>query len=406
MAVFICTAFGMQAFAWMWLYGVFGVAGVGYWFFDLNDISYYYQMYVVRMAQGLVPYRDFFIEYPPLFALLVAVPGTHGDEFGYMARFAILMMVLMATACVVTALAALDGAGLRRSYLVAAVFSGYTLLLGPIAANRYDAAVALVLAAVALFMARNYWVAVALTIGVGFALKVTPALLLPLVLILAPPKQTMKMVMSFALSATVPFIWVLQMGQDSRLNLTKMFAYHLDRPLEIESVLATPFWIAKLLGMTPVVVGQAAGSQVIISAAADVAASLSIGVLVVAMGAALMLVWRRRHAIAMSTSLQSLAVLAILLASLVASKVLSPQYFVWIIPIVALVAVDRRVLGVLMAAVLLLTHIEFPANYWQFAQMQANGAVSIVIVRNLILLVAFALSLWSLWKIPDVRSAG
>jgi hypothetical protein len=399
-ATIVAAALAMQTFVWAWLFGVFGMMRVGYWFFDLSDITYYYQ-HVVRMAEGLLPFRDVFIEYPPLFLPLLAAPGTGLDGPTYMIRFAVLMMLFMAAACAVTALAAYDGASTRRALVVAAVFSGLTLLLGPIAANRYDPAVALVLAFVMLFMARNRWVAVAVMIGVGFALKVTPAILLPLVLILAPRKRIIRMMIGFSVAAAVPFLWVLLMGGNSLTNLSQMVAYHLDRPLEIESLLATVFWLGRLLGVTTVQVGQAAGSQVIVSSAADIAASLSSGVLLLALGAVFALVWRRREVVASSAPLQFLAVLATLLASLVGSKVLSPQYFVWIIPAVALVALDRRVLGGLMAAVLLLTHIEFPANYWQFAQYQVPGAIWIVVLRNLILLAAFVLSLWYLWEIPE-----
>jgi hypothetical protein len=55
-----------------------------------------------------------------------------------------------------------------------------------------------------------------------------------------------------------------------------------------------------------------------------------------------------------------------------------------------------------MAAALLLTHIEFPANYWHFAEQQIPGAIWIVVLRNLIVLAAFVLSLWHLWEIPEM----
>jgi hypothetical protein len=407
-ATIVGFAVALQAFVWAILFGVFGIMRAGYWFFELSDIAYYYQGYIVRMAEGLRPFRDFFIEYPPLFLPLLAAPGTHLDQQTYMIRFAALMMLFMAAACAVTALTVFDGSSIRRPVAVVAVFSGLTLLLGPIAANRYDPAVALVLALALLLMARDRWVAVAVVIGIGFALKVTPAILLPLTLIIAPPKRAIRMVVGFAVAAAVPFAWVLLTGGNSLANLSQMFAYHLDRPLEIESLLATVFWLGKLMGVTTVNVGLAAGSQVIVSRAADLVASLSSGVLLLALGSVFVMVWRRRQVIASSVSLTSLAVLAALLASLVGSKVLSPQYFVWIVPAVALVAIDRRVLGALMATVLLLTHVLFPANYWQFADVQASGAIWIVVLRNLILLTAFALSLWYLWTIPEQsqRSSG
>jgi hypothetical protein len=399
------VAIALQALVWTLLYETFGVAKLGYSFFELSDIAYYYDMYVVRIAAGLAPFRDFFIEYPPLFAPLLVVPGTHIAEPAYAARFAFLMAAFLAAACAVTALAAWTERTPSRPYLVAVVFSACTLLLGPIAANRYDATVALVLAFVLLFIARGRWTAAATVIGVGFALKITPAMLLPLVLILAPRERGARMLVGFAIAAVLPFAWVMLMGQGASDNLAKMIAYHANRPLEIESVLATPFWIGRLAGITTVKVGLAAGSQVVVARAADLLAKASSVVLLASLGAVFGLVWRRKNEFASDTSLQFLAVLATLLASLVGSKVLSPQYFVWILPAVALVAVERRVLGGLLGAVLLLTHIEFPANYWAFAQYQTPGAISIVVVRNLILVAAFALALWQMWTVPEAAAA-
>ena len=391
----------MQALVWLALYSTFGIARVGYWFFDLSDIAYYYEEGALRIAQGLVPFRDFLLVYPPLFAPLVVLPGVNVSEKTYFFRFAFLMIASMTAACAVTALAVRDREARWRPYVVAAVFAACTLVLGPITANRYDATVALVLALTLFFMARARWLAVAVTIGVGFALKITPAVLLPLALVLAPRNQWWRMLAGFSAAAVIPFLLVLGSGHDAATNLSEMLAYHLGRPLETESVLATPLWIGRLLGLTTVQVGVVAGSQSIVSATSTLIAKGSVGVLVAALGGVLALVWRRREAIVANVELQFLAVLATLLASLVGSKVLSPQYFVWIIPAVALVAIDRRVLGALLAVVLLLTQVEFPANYWAFAQFQQPGAVAIVVIRNLVLVAAFALSLWHLWRIPE-----
>jgi hypothetical protein len=280
------------------------------------------------------------------------------------------------------------------------VFSACTLLLGPISANRYDAAVTLLLALILLGVARGRWVLPAMVAGIGFALKITPALLLPLLLILAPRERLGRMLAGFSAAAGLPFLVTALLGGDAAVNLTRMFAYHADRPLEIESVLATPFWVGRLLGGGPVLVGLAAGSQVIASPWADLVARSSGVLLVVAVGAVFAAVWRRRGAIGADARLRTLAVLVTLLAPLVASKVLSPQYFIWLLPAIALVAVDRRLLGALLAVALLLTHVEFPANYWLFATDQVPFAIGIVVVRNVVLVAAFALALRHLWTIP------
>jgi len=66
-----------------------------------------------------------------------------------------------------------------------------------------------------------------------------------------------------------------------------------------------------------------------------------------------------------------LAVLTLLLALMAFSKVLSPQYVIWILPALALVAVREPLLGFLGALVLGLTHAEFPALYWRLVELGA-----------------------------------
>lgn len=394
----IGLALVLQVVVWGLLWEVFGVARMGYWFFDVSDISYYYESLIAQIARGLMPFRDFFIEYPPLFVPLLVMPGTHANEMQYAIRFAVVMMAFMAASAAVSSLAAFRQDSPKQAYVPATVFAGYTLLLGPIAANRYDPAVALVVAGVILALVRRRWTVAGVLIGIGFALKITPVLLLPLLLILAPRKHLLRAAIGCVLAAAAPFLWVLLEGGQAASNLWQMVQYHLTRPLEIESLLATPFWIGRLLGGSSVKVGLAAGSQIVVSDTADLLAKLSTGVLLLALAGVYAIVWRRRRAIAEDTSLVFLAVLTALLASLVGSKVLSPQYFVWLVPAVALVALDRRVIGILVGLALLLTHVLFPANYWAFAQFQLPGAVALVVARNLLVAAAFALCMWQLWR--------
>lgn len=394
------AAAAMQAAVWAVMWVLFGVLKVGYFFFDISDLDYYYERFAVPMSQGQVPFRDFFIEYPPLFVPFMALPGTRVGMGTYISRFSLMMVAITVVACVVVALATFGRRDARRPYLVAAAFAGYTLLLGPIAANRYDAVVALVLALFALLMVRSRWWLAAVALGVGFALKVTPAMLLPLVLLLAPRKRVPAALAGFTVAAVAPFAATLMLGGQAADSITRMFLYHAGRPLEIESILASLYWVGKLLGVVTVRVGAAACSHVIVARGAGHVATFSTLMLLVLLAVTFALVWRRRDAIRSDRSLLFLAVLTTILASLVGSKVLSPQYFVWVVPAAALVAWDRRDVGLLLAGALLLTHIEFPANYLAMAVEQAPWAILIVVVRNLLVVAALVMCLWHLWRIP------
>jgi hypothetical protein len=399
LAIAVASA-AMQTVAWVVLYVLFGVAHLGYGFFELSDVAVTYHDYALRVAQGLVPIRDFFIEYPPLFVPLLLAAGNPEPLSAFVERFAALMLGFMLAAGALTALTSATSRDARRPYVTAAVLSACVLALGPIAANRYDAVVAFVIALALLLSVRGRFATAGIVLGLGFALKITPALLLPLVLILAPPRRALVALAGFAVAAVAPFALFLASGNNSARSFQRLLEYHLDRPLEVESISASTLWIGRLAGGVPLRVGNASGSQVIFSAPAEALAQASVYVLVAVLLATLALVWRRRATITADPTFVGLAALAILLAGLVGSKVLSPQYMVWLLPVIPLVALDRRLLGGLLGAALLLTQIEFPANYWGFVFHQSPGPIAIVLARNVLLVAAFGLSLWHLWRLP------
>jgi hypothetical protein len=81
-------------------------------------------------------------------------------------------------------------------------------------------------------------------------------------------------------------------------------------------------------------------------------------------------------------------------------KVLSPQYFIWILPAWALVAARDRWIAVLGGLALALTQAEFPALYWNLLDMQPLP-LAIVVARNTLLLASFVVTLWRVWRLPD-----
>jgi len=293
LAPLIAAALAMQSAAWLLMIAVAEIARDAYGFFSFSDIAGTYYPYALRMAAGMAAYRDFFIEYPPLFVPLLAAVGKPVSPSDFLVRFAVLMVVFMLAAGVVTTLAAVDGRSSVHPYAAAAVFSALVLALGPIAANRYDAVVACVLALALLFTMREDWELAGIALGIGFALKITPAMLLPLVLMLAPARRAARALVGFSVAALAPFVWVALMGGQSGARLAEMIGYHLARPLEIESVLATGLWVGRLAG-PKLAVATSSGSQVIVSGSAVTIASVSTYVLLAALALTFALVWRRR----------------------------------------------------------------------------------------------------------------
>jgi len=378
---------------------VFLLPNLWYRLHDVSDIPVY-QAYSQRMADGERPFtKTFEVEYPPLAVPIFRLPGHAHDPAAYAHWFSITMGIITLLTAAVTALVACrywPRGG--RAYVAAVLFPVAVALTGAIIVNRYDAAVALLIAGFILCLSARWLTAAAFVLGMGFALKLTPAAMLPLVLILAGrPRRWAWPLVAFVAAATAPFLPYLF---SSPSGLWYVFQYHLERPLQIESVLGTPMLFGKLVGLTQAAWGHSHNSHVLLARGAGLAATASGGLTLLAIAGVYLLIWRRRERLRAAAPDQALAVLALILALMTFGKVLSPQYFIWTLPAWALVAARDRVLAVLGGLTLLLTQVEFPALYWRFLDMQPES-LAIVVTRNALLAVFFAVAAWRLWGLRD-----
>jgi hypothetical protein len=228
-------------------------------FFAASDIDVTYFPYAQKVAEGLRVYKDFSFEYPPLALPLFTLPPHGGDLSSYQHWFATEMIVLCSAAAALTgATAAALWRGLRRPLAAAGAYAVAVLAAGAIVANRYDVAVALTLAAGIFFLARRHTTAAAAALGVGVALKLTPGMLLPLVLIVAETRRrALSALAGFLVFAVVPFLPFLGRWD----GLTNIVTYHAQRPLQIEAVPGTLYLIAAARGSWGIASGSSFGSQ-------------------------------------------------------------------------------------------------------------------------------------------------
>ena len=89
---------------------------------------------------------------------------------------------------------------------------------------------------------------------------------------------------------------------------------------------------------------------------------------------------------------------AVLCAFVAFGKVLSPQFLLWLIPVVPLVR-GRRGLwaSVLLAVALVLTQVWFPSRYFRYALDFEAGLTWVVLARDLVLLALAAVLALPLW---------
>ena len=379
---------------------VFGLLFPHLWYnlHYITDIDIY-QWYASMMHHGLQPYRDFHVEYPPLAVPLFVLPGHTGSLAQYTSWFSYLMFLfaLAMTAVTGAAAAVLWPTG-RRAYAVVALLALATAATGAILENRYDIVVALVIAFFTLFLIQRQLLAAAFALGIGFALKLTPLALLPLVLLfVARPRRALGPLAMFTVAAALPFVPYLI---SSPRGIWYVFDYHLQRPLQVESVLATPLMVGRALHISSGHWVYSHGSHAIAAPGAHLLATLSGPLTLAALAATYAVIVRRRALLRAAPHVAPLAVLAVILTIMAFGKVLSPQYVIWMLPVVALVGVQDRVLAVLALATLVLTQVEFPARYGDLLAFDP-ATVLVVAARNLLLLATLGITLWRLMHLPE-----
>src|SRR5205085_192688 len=121
-----------------------------------------YQRYTESLLHGHVPYRDFFMEYPPG-ALAVFLPPAAATHSHYNAAFKALMALCGASALVLVALLLVRfGATVGRVWIAVLLVALSPVALGPISLNTYDAWPALLtVGALSLLLARREVLALA-----------------------------------------------------------------------------------------------------------------------------------------------------------------------------------------------------------------------------------------------------
>jgi len=345
-----------------------------------------YETYGNAMERGEIPYRDFRLEYPPGALPVFIVPALvsdRGDEEAFRFTFEVLM-ALCGVAVVLLAGTLLCGLGATRERLVGAlaVIALFPLLLGSVVLTRFDLwPGALTVAALAALVWQRERLGFGL-LGLAVAAKLYPAALVPLALSYVWRRRgrrealvCLSVLAAVVLVAFLPFLVLAPDGVEYSIRR------QLSRPLQIES-LASAFFLAghQLLGLD-LEQSSGHGSQNLAGTGPAVAAIL----LSLVQIAALVWIWLRRPGTPEELVRWSAAALVAFVAL---GKVLSPQFLIWLAPLVPLVA-GRRGLwaAVLLVCAMVLTQLWFPTRYWELA-LEFDALPSwLVLARDLVLVV-------------------
>jgi hypothetical protein len=356
---------------------------------QIVDTPVYYR-YGSAMDDGRVPYRDFGLEYPPGALPAFVVPALGDADFETFRRRFGGLMAASGLAMVAFAAAALAGLGAGARRLAAAL--GFValapLLLGSVVLSRFDLwPAALTAAALAALLSGRDRLGHGV-LGAAIAVKLYPAVLVPLALAYVwKQKGRREAIRCGAVLAGAVLVVVLTFLILSPGGVWDSITRQASRPLQIESLGSALLLAGHQAFGLDITMDSSHGSQNLAGNLPD-ALAITHSVAQVAVLVAIWVAFARGPA---DKERLVLACAAVLTAFIALGKVLSPQFLIWLIPVVPLVR-GRRGLAAsaLLAATLVLTQLWFPFRYWDLALEFDETASWLVLARDLALLALLA----------------
>jgi hypothetical protein len=387
-AALVAAALGLFLISWSVLHhGTFARG-------QITDTGLY-EVYGDSMVHGQVPYRDFRLEYPPGALPVFVLPslGHVGDRLAYDRWFDRLMSLCGCIAIIGAALVlrALD-AGPGRTAAALGFIAISPLLVGSVVLSRFDLwpASLAVLALAALLHERLALAALAL--GAAIAAKLWPLVLLPLMLVHVWRTRGPRAAALWAAGVVlVDAAIFLPFAVLSPSGLRASFHAQIARPLQLESLGGAVLVALHHVAGTSLHVVSSYGSQNLAGTgtqAAEIVTSVA-GVLAVV---TVWLLYARRPADGERLVAHAAAAVA---ATLAFGKVFSPQFVIWLIPLVPLVRGRRGIASsALLAVALVLTQLWFPHHYWELARGFAQRESWLLLARDLTVVALAAVLAW------------
>jgi hypothetical protein len=348
----------------------------------VNDIPLY-RAYADVFLDGVLPYREIGFEYPPLAAPLIAIPGLLSlDPETYRYAFAVLTFALAAGVLFATGRLAALGRG--REWIALLVVALAPVASGAMIRTHFDLAPVLCLVAGTACVAAARPRVGFLLFGVGAALKLFPLAAAPVAAAwLVGRGRRGEAVTGLAITAVVAALAVAAAVAMSPDGASEAVEYHLERPVQIESLPAS------ILNGIEAVGGEAPDpvhshrSDGLEHSAAD-AISAGFAALLCLAVVALTLSARRLD------DVRGLGIATLGSAAAFASfgKVLSPQFMLWLIPLAAVALAWRMyALGVVTTAAVAATLAWFPDRYFDLVDREGTPLIAVAVRNGLLLLV-------------------
>jgi hypothetical protein len=372
-------------------------------------------LYQFGMSQSNVPaFHILPFEYPPLtlslFSLAMAAPLLY-----YQVAFAILMACAAILIYWLLLRFGPRGAGLACAlYLVLGAWAT--------AEGRFDLVPAGLTLLCLIAAERQRWTLAYIALALAFLLKIYPLLLLPALFLaeqtiagrmhMPPASLTLKtlpgeiwralggarqwhwenVLLFFGLILGISGLFALLNFQGAFVSQLSYFA---NRPIQIESTGSTLLWLARFFGHPTSVVYTFGSINVLSDLGSRVA--LIFEVLFV-LGYALVILWQWRGRLDIVQ-----AFIALVLIFVITGKVFSPQYLIWLIPLLAYNGAFNRPWLILWSTISILTTVIYPYYYMANPNMlqllSVSGFIEIITLRNLLLALITLGFIFNWWRL-------
>ncbi|MGW4564927.1 glycosyltransferase 87 family protein [Streptomyces sp. NPDC004561] len=345
-----------------------------------SDVSVTYLGWYEVLRQGTFPLDDVTWQYPPAAALAILSPAllpflSYPHAFfvlAFLADLAVLVLLLYR--------AGRPGRSLRGAW----VWVAGAPLLGPTVYARYDVMVTAVTVAALLAGTRRPRVMGALT-ALGAMLKVWP------VLLLAGAARRRAWASAVVTASGLAALFAVSMP-----GAFAFAAFQRDRGTEVESLGALVFHVARHYGWDGQVLLNY-GSVEFVGPHVDQVSTVALALTGASFG--WLLLWRLRATRFAPHTLADAALTAVLLFT-VTSRVISPQYLVWLVGLAAVCLSHRAsrmgAPAVLVVVASFVTVLEFPVGFVHVVMSDRYG-VLLMLLRNGLLAVAALLAARRLW---------
>jgi Glycosyltransferase family 87 len=355
---------------------------VGFWGRNPIADTPVYHGFGTKILDGEIPYRDFPVEYPPAALPVFVLPAFAEDEH-YASAFELLMWIcaMGALTLVATTLTRVGASG-PRLYAAVAFVGLAPLALGSVVLSRFDLwPAALAAGALAALVAGRDRLGFGL-LGVATAAKLYPVVMLPIAFVWIGKRRGWREAMiALGFFAGVVALIVAPFAVLSPGGVWDSVSSQAGRPLQIESLGAAFLLAAHQLGIYEATVVSSHGSQNLEGGLPDALAAVQTAFQLIALAAVWIVFTRGRP----EPERLFVGCATAVAAFIAFGKVLSPQFLIWLLPLVPLVGGSMGLAaGGMLVVALVTTQSWFPYRYWDVVAFEPAGWL--VLVRDLLLL--------------------